>query len=288
MHFSFFSFSFVFIGLAYGVSSLAFFILALCVAWLSASLSFAFSRLAYAPSFLVPPVLSALSFLPTVVFLQCFPDFVRYFLFLCVLLVIVSSVFSCFVSVFLCFSLFMVRLSCVFLTSLRAFPVLFEFLIFSAASASFSYLSFLLSSSGILSSSSCFHRIFWGLIVLGVAISPAVPAVAPPFFALLYPLHLFCMLRLRLPLEVFLGVFPHAVATAGFSSLACFPLAAATAVPCCLPQLFSLMRLRLLLHFWHASCCLSCCRFSICGSSVVQVLLFPVFLLIFYRRDFTE
>ena len=142
---SFFSFSFVFIGIAYGVSSLAFFNLTPFVAWFSSSLSFLFSRLAYAPSFLVLPVLSELCFLPTVLFLQCFPDFVRCFLFLCVLLVIVSLVFSCFVSVFLCFRLFMVRLSCVFLTSLGAFPVFFEFRISSLTSASFSYSSFLLS-----------------------------------------------------------------------------------------------------------------------------------------------
>ena len=218
MLFSLFSFSFVFIGLAYGVSSLAFFILAPCVAWLSASLSFAFSRLAYALSFLILPVLSALCFIPTVLFVLCFPDFVRYFLFLCVLLIIVSSVFSRFVSVFLCLQLFMVRLSCVFLTSLGAFPVVFVFRIFSSASASFSYLSFLLSSSGILSSSSsCFHWIFWGSIL---------------FLGLLFLLRFRLWLRLSLPfcilstfstccgsgcsLRSYLAFFPHAVATAGF------------------------------------------------------------------------
>ena len=131
-----FSFSFVFIGLACSVSSLALFLLAPCAAWLRASLSFAFSRLEYAQSFIVLPVLSALSFIPKVLFLPCFPDFVRGFLFLCIFLVIVSSVLSCFVSVFLCFRLFLVRLlsfpwgfSSPFQVSHRFFGVSFIFIV---------------------------------------------------------------------------------------------------------------------------------------------------------------
>ena len=97
-----FSFSFVFIGLACVVSSLAFFLLAPGVAWFRASLSFEFYRLAYAPSFFVLPVLSALYFIHTILFLLCFPDFVRCFIFLCILLVIVSSIFSSFLLFFFC------------------------------------------------------------------------------------------------------------------------------------------------------------------------------------------
>ena len=52
--------------------------------------------------------------------------------------------------------------------------------------------------------------------VLRVANSPAVLAVALPFFVLLFPLRVFRLLRFRLLLAVFLGIFPHAVATAGF------------------------------------------------------------------------
>ena len=56
----------MFISLAYGVLSLTFFILALVVAWLSASLSFSLSRLAYAPR----RPFSFFLFFPTVLFLQ--------------------------------------------------------------------------------------------------------------------------------------------------------------------------------------------------------------------------
>ena len=114
--FPFFSFTFVFIGIASAASSLALFILVLCVAWLPASLSFSFF-LGYACAVLSRslPVLSALlSF-----FLRWSPTeflgFVRNFLFLCVLLVIVSSVFFGYVS-FLCFRKFTVQLSSIFLS----------------------------------------------------------------------------------------------------------------------------------------------------------------------------
>ena len=223
-------------------------------------------------------------FLPTVLFLQCFPDFVHYFLFLCVLLVIVSSVFSSFVFVFLCFRMFTVCLSCVFLTSLGAFRVLFGIrfiFLFVFASLQF-WLSLLL----LL----LFHRIFWGFdSVLGVANSPAVPAVALPFFVLLFPLRVFRMLRFRLLHAVFLGVFPHAVAMAGFSGLPPrFPLAAATVVPSCLPQLFHLLQLWLLLSLLARlllSSVLGILRLRFLG---VRVLLSPAFILVFYGRVFAE
>ena len=58
----------------------------------------------------------------------------------------------------------------------------------------------------------------------------------------------FLTLRLGLVLAVLFRVFPHAVATAGFfqSSFVFLP-ATVTAVPSCLPQIFSLLRLWLLI-----------------------------------------
>ena len=129
----FFSFPFAFIGLVSAVSSLALFILAVCIAWLPASLSFLFFR-GYALYFFVPFLFFRRRCLSPVVFLQCFPGFVCYFLFLCDLLVIVSSVFSRSIS-FLCFREFAVRLSCILLRSFGAFPVLLEFRPSSSASA---------------------------------------------------------------------------------------------------------------------------------------------------------
>ena len=121
-------------------------------------------------------------------------------------------------------------------------------------------MSFLLSGSGILSSSSCFHRIFWGsLLFLGLLFLLRFRLWLR--FSLPFCTRFFRMLRSGLILAVLLCVFLRAVATAGFSSLPpCFPPAMVTAVPSCLPQIFCLLRLWLLipvfipvfhiLHLW--------------------------------------
>ena len=96
-------FSFVFIGLASAVSSLALFVLAPCVDLLPASLSFSFF-LGYAPYFLVLFLFFQSHCLSSFGgFLQRFPGFVCYFPFLFVLLVIVSSVIFGYVSLFCAF-----------------------------------------------------------------------------------------------------------------------------------------------------------------------------------------
>ena len=98
----------------------------------------------------------------------------------------------------------------------------------------------------------------------------------------------FCMLWLRL----------------GFSSIPSrFPPASVTAVPSCLPQIFSLLRLSCSFRSSSpfATSCASNCYFALTRlmlSSVLQVLhlqflgcpgaAFPAFLLVFYRKDFTD
>ena len=123
----FFYFIFVFIDLASAVSSLALFILAPYVAWLPALLSFSFF-LGYAPYFLVLFLFFQRHCLSSSGgFLQRFPGFVRYFPFLFILLVIISSVFFGYVSFFSVLSGVYRAISCVFLGYFGAFPVLLEF-----------------------------------------------------------------------------------------------------------------------------------------------------------------
>ena len=173
-------------------------------------------------------------FLPPMVFLRCFRGFVCYFLFLCVLLVIVSSVFSCFV--FFLFSAFGC-LQCNCLASSVVPLGLFQ----SSGCAPLlrtpfrlSVLFLLLSSPGHLFSSwfsiGCSGVSFcsWGCI----ALATAVLAVAPPLFCLF----------------VFAPRFPHAAIPAtpsslplcfsaccgygcSFQSSSAFPHAAALAAP---------------------------------------------------------
>ena len=191
--------------------------------WLRVSLCFHFSFLGYALYFLFLPVLSVLlSF-----FLQCFPDFVRYFLFLCDLLVIVSSVSPVLFRSFLCLRCF--RCDC---------PVssLLSMGLFQSSSSSAPILQHPLNFPICL----CFSPVlvislppaFGFDSVLGVTTSPAVPAVVPPFFR---------------PF-VSASSFPHAAVPSAPCSLSLrFSHAAATAAPSCLPQCFRLLQLRLLL-----------------------------------------
>ena len=121
-------------------------------------------------------------FLPPVVFLQCFPGHVRYFLFLCGLLVIVSLVFSCFIYFFSVLS----GVCCV--TVLR--PPSFLWVLSSPPwvpplffCLCFVFLYCLCFSPVLVISTPAFASAVLGLgSVLGVATAPVVPSVAPPFF----------------------------------------------------------------------------------------------------------
>ena len=104
---------------------------------------------------------------------------------------------------------------------LGAFPVLLKFRTSSSASASFSYLSLLLFSTGSLSSSSCFCIGCPGVRFCswGCYFSCSSGPGSAFSFVLLFLLRVFHMMRFPLLLAVFLCVFLHAVATAGSSGL---------------------------------------------------------------------
>ena len=145
--------------------------------------------------------------------------------------------------------MFTVRLSCVFLLSLGGFsrPLRVPHLFF--ASASFFYLSLLLSSiGGLSSSSSCFcigcpgvQFCSWGCYFsCGYSCGSAFS------FVLLFPCAAVpaatCSLSLRFTACCGYGWF--------FRSSSAFPHATAMAAPSCLPQHFRLLQLQLLLPFF--------------------------------------
>ena len=162
---------------------------------------------------------------------------------------------------------------------------------------------FLLSGSDILSSSSCFHRIFWGsLLFFWFAFSPAFQVVAPLFFTLLYPLFphsafraspcgltqhfsaccgygwvfpvflcVFRLLRLQLSLPVSLRF--SVCCDSGCSSQSSSPFSTSCASGCS----FALALLML-------SYGLQVLRLQFLGCPGAA---FPALRLVFYRRDFT-
>ena len=231
-------------------------------------------------------------FLPTVLFLQRFSDFLRYFLFLCDLLVIVSWGSSCF-----CFFLFCtfgcLRFTCpasyffpwgLFPSSLGSAPLLRHPLRFPICLCFSPVLivspppppAFVLDVLGFVS-------------VLGVATSPVVMAVAPPFLSSFCSCSVFSACcgsvtrsDLQLLFAVFLCVFfPHAAAIAFSSGLPLrvrmLQLRLHIPVFLSIPPAAALSGLCFLFsaccdsgcsfRFWCSSCFLLCWWFSGCGSS---------------------
>ena len=131
--------------------------------------------------------------------------------------------------------------------------------------------------------------------VIGIAVAPAVPAVAPSFFALLYPLFphvavraapcgltrhfsaccgydcfLFCFFVFFRSSSAFSACCGYGCS---FLSPSAFQSAVTLAAHSSLHPRFPHPAPLAALSLWRASCCLPCCRFSIHSSSVVRVLL---------------
>ena len=190
--------------------------------------------------------------LPPVVFLQCFPGFVRYILLLCNVLVMVSSVFSCFVFFLFCaLRCFQCNCPASSLVPLGLFQSFSGSAPLLRTPLRLPVLFLLLSGPDISFPPHGFPSTVLGLdSVLGVALTPLVPAVAPPLFcpfvsAPRFPHTAVPAVPSSLPLRFYAccgygygcsfqssSAFPPAAAPAAPSNLPpCFPHAAAPAAP---------------------------------------------------------